>query len=68
VGKVLTHAKHSLGFLCEVRDVLDGKPGIKLEGPEDGSPIKFELNVHFVDPEEAPRRKLLNDAGSERSE
>ena len=42
------------------------KPGIKLEGPEDGSPIKFELNVHFVDPEEAPRRKLLNDAGSER--
>jgi len=65
VDKVLTHAKHSLGFFCELRDMLDGKPGIKLEGPEGGIPINFELNVHFVDPEETRRQMLLNDAVSE---
>jgi hypothetical protein len=29
--------------------MLDGKPGLKIEGAEDGSPLNFELNVHFRD-------------------
>ena len=49
VDKVLTHAKNSLGFFCEVRDMLDGKPGLNVEDPEAGSLLNFELNVHFRD-------------------
>lgn len=49
VDKVLTHAKHSLGFFCELRDMLDGKPGFEIESSEDGNPLNFELNIHFVD-------------------
>src|SRR5438105_1356657 len=63
VDKVLTHAKNSLGFFCEVRDMLDGKPGLKIEDPDEGA-LNFQLNVHFVDPVQASHQKLLDDVES----
>lgn len=27
-------AQDAMGFFCEVRDMLDGKPGLKIEGSE----------------------------------
>jgi hypothetical protein len=36
-------------FFCEIRDMLDGKPGPKIESSDD-APLDFHLNVNFIDP------------------
>ena len=47
----LRRASYDPRFFCAIRDMLDGKPGLKIEGWND-PPTNFELNVNFIDPEE----------------
>jgi hypothetical protein len=46
-----------LGYLVEKVEV----------GGAEEAPLDFKLSVNFVDPNEALRRKFLNDSGSERA-